>query len=460
MESESVTKPPDRFPEWTHRPLTIAAVGLILGLVAGPLNLGLGLIAMLLAFRTKAMWAFGFAVIGFTLRPPAAVPVVTKSDFKGTVIIAAPPRRTPYATLVVVTTENHRLRMQLPPGATVTKGAVYAVRGQMRPSSDSYAESDIRQGIEGVLVPQKTGWKEVEPGPQFFAKAEELSLSFHRYLERFPTTEAALMEALVTGNDGYLDGSAQINLIKAGVLHLVAASGMQVQIFAVVLALLLRMIPIPRWCQILILLVVLAFYAAIAGLAVSVLRAVVMASIEALSPYFRRTYDSLSSLSFAAIILLIANPYWAMSPGFYLSFGGMLAIILAGAALRKHKPWERESGKSLAAAVVTTPTTIYFFGSATPYGAVATLALSYWASALMLLSLIGFTVERIGLWFIQRPIDFVCQAVARAFLDGVASFAALPGSYVTVSQVDPAWAAWSFFFIALAWSPALIESKD
>jgi hypothetical protein len=69
-------------------------------------------------------------------------------------------------------------------------------------------------------------------------------------------------------------------------------------------------------------------------------------------------------------------------------------------------------------------------------------------------------VERIGLWFIQRPIDFVCQAIARAFLDGVASFAVLPGSYITVSQVDPAWAAWSFFFIALAWRPALIESKD
>lgn len=460
MESESVAKPSDRFPEWTHRPLAISAVGLILGLVAGPLNLVLGLVAMILAFRTKAIWAIGFAVIGFALRPTTPVPVITTTDFNGTVIIAAPPKRTPYATLAVVTTQNHRLRLQLPPGATVTKGAVYAVQGQMRPSSDGYAESDIRQGIEGVLVPVKTGWKEIKPGPPFFARAEELSLSFHRYLERFPTTEAALMEALVTGNDGYLDDSAQIILKKGGVLHLVAASGMQVQFFAVAVALLLRLIPIPRWMQVVILLVVLAFYAALAGLGVSILRAVVMASIEALSPYFRRTYDSLSSLSFSAIILLIANPYWAMSPGFYLSFGGMLAIIMAGSFLRNHKPWERESGKSLAAAVVTTPTTIFYFGSATPYGAISTLALSYWASALMLLSLVGFTVERIGLWFIQNPIDFVCLTVAQVFLNVVAAFAVLPGAFVTVSQIDPSWVAWAFFFIALAWRPALIESKD
>jgi competence protein ComEC len=298
------------------------------------------------------------------------------------------------------------------------------------------------------------------PGPAFFSGAEQLSISFHQYLNRFPVNEAGLMEALVTGADGYLDDSVRVNLRNGGVIHLIAASGMQVQFFAFILALLLRFLPVPRWIQVSILLLVLAFYAAIAGLGVSILRAVIMAAVEALSPYFRRVYDSISSLSFAAIVVLIANPYWAISPGFYLSFGGMLAIILAGAALRNRKPILRETAKGISAAIITLPTTVYFFRGFATYGALSTLALSYPASVLMLLALSGFAVEKTGLWLLQGPVDFVCETVARVFLAVTSWVAELPGAYIRTSEMDPTWAAWTIFFMALIWRPQRIEKPN
>lgn len=460
MESQSVAKPTDQFPEWANRPLALAAVGLILGLVAGPLNLTLAACAFILSFGRKSLWVVGFAALGFFLRPNPITPVTKPVDFHGEVTIANPPERSPYSTLVVVNTDTHRYRVQLPPGRTVTKGARYAVVGKLRPSSDGYAESDFRQGISGVLIPTRIGWQEMAPGPAFFSGAEQLSISFHQYLNRFPVNEAGLMEALVTGADGYLDDSVRVNLRNGGVIHLIAASGMQVQFFAFILALLLRFLPVPRWIQVSILLLVLAFYAAIAGLGVSILRAVIMAAVEALSPYFRRVYDSISSLSFAAIVVLIANPYWAISPGFYLSFGGMLAIILAGAALRNRKPILRETAKGISAAIITLPTTVYFFRGFATYGALSTLALSYPASVLMLLALSGFAVEKTGLWLLQGPVDFVCETVARVFLAVTSWVAELPGAYIRTSEMDPTWAAWTIFFMALIWRPQRIEKPN
>ena len=457
MESESVTKKPDRFPEWANRPLALAAIGLIVGLVAGPVNLSLAIITALFAFGRKGIWTVVFVALGFELRPAPIHPVSKTTPFRGEVTITNPPRRSPYATLVVANTNEHRYRVQLPAGTAVTKWARYSVIGELKPSPDSYAESDLRMGIEGVLVPTRIGWREVAPGPAFFAASDQLSLAFHEYLNRFPINEAALMEALVTGTDGFFDDSVKASLRNGGVIHLIAASGMQVQIFATVLAVILRLAPIPRWLQVSILLVLLTFYAALAGLGVSILRAVIMAAIEALSPFFRRLYDPISSLSFAAIVLLVANPYWGMAPGFYLSFGGMLALILGSGWLRNRKPAQQAFGESAAAAITTLPSTMFFFGGVATYGSVATLALSYPASALMLLSLVGFAVERAGLWLLQVPIDFVCETIARTFLAVVDFVSNLPGAYMNTTQMDPSLIAWTFFFVALMWRPRRIE---
>jgi hypothetical protein len=135
----------------------------------------------------------------------------------------------------------------------------------------------------------------------------------------------------------------------------------------------------------------------------------------------------------------------------------MLALILGSGWLRNRKPAQQAFGESAAAAITTLPSTMFFFGGVATYGSVATLALSYPASALMLLSLVGFAVERAGLWLLQVPIDFVCETIARAFLAVVDFVSNLPGAYVNTAQMDPSLIAWTFFFVALMWRPRRIE---
>lgn len=67
-------------------------------------------------------------------------------------------------------------------------------------------------------------------------------------------------------------------------------------------------------------------YGMFTGMMVSVTRAVIMLSVRIAADMLGRTYDMLSSLSFAAIVMIISNPYALLNSGFMLSFGAAGAV--------------------------------------------------------------------------------------------------------------------------------------
>jgi len=122
---------------------------------------------------------------------------------------------------------------------------------------------------------------------------------------------------------------------RAGLTHILVASGTQVSLLIVLLALLCWKLPDDfTWRGLLInlgqfsvtLLVVLV-YAAVTGLETSILRALVMGVLVMAGRLAYRQVDGLTALAQSGIILLIVNPLQLLAPGFQLSFGATFGLI-------------------------------------------------------------------------------------------------------------------------------------
>lgn len=142
----------------------------------------------------------------------------------------------------------------------------------------------------------------------------------------FSEKAAPFATALITGDktDLYADEQLYSDMGSAGILHVVAISGMHVAFLVGFLRLILR----KRRFYAVIGIPMVWIFAFAAGAAPSVLRAAFMQSLVLLAPLLNRENDGITSLSAALMLLLLINPDACASVGLQLSFSAMLGIIL------------------------------------------------------------------------------------------------------------------------------------
>ena len=144
--------------------------------------------------------------------------------------------------------------------------------------------------------------------------------------ELFPEDTAAFMQALLTGDKAALDadGALYDDMRAAGVLHIVAVSGMHISVLVGFIQFLLghgrrvSLLSIP----LMVILVMLT------GGSASVVRAAVMQTLILFAPIVGRERDGPSSLSAAALLLLLINPMAAGGISFQLSFSCVLGFVV------------------------------------------------------------------------------------------------------------------------------------
>ncbi len=112
----------------------------------------------------------------------------------------------------------------------------------------------------------------------------------------------------------------------SGTAHLFAVSGLHVGLFVAFLSIL---IPKRRaWLRIFIIGTFLLLYCAVTAFPASLVRASIMSMCLLIASPLNRRYDLLSSISSAAVIVLVANPFMLFSVSFQLSFSAVTAIAL------------------------------------------------------------------------------------------------------------------------------------
>ncbi|MEP0266819.1 ComEC/Rec2 family competence protein [Dokdonia sp.] len=147
--------------------------------------------------------------------------------------------------------------------------------------------------------------------------------------EKFTPDQLVIIKALLLGQRQGIDKEISTQYANAGMMHILAVSGLHVGI----ILLLLRFITHPiafrriRWIRSGIIIGLLWFFAFITGLSPSVLRAVTMFSFLEVGDTLGGKRKTNDALLFSAFILLIINPSLLYEVGFQLSYTAVIAIL-------------------------------------------------------------------------------------------------------------------------------------
>jgi len=143
----------------------------------------------------------------------------------------------------------------------------------------------------------------------------------------FERETGALVKSLYFGSAHYLRKSTICDFKRAGVMHILAASGFNVGIVASIPLFLCSLFKLSRRYVLLLTIIPLYFYLYIANMPVSLLRAVIMFSLYALQRFFDLDRNMLNTLFLSAVLILAACPHELYTPGFQLSFGASAGIV-------------------------------------------------------------------------------------------------------------------------------------
>jgi len=152
--------------------------------------------------------------------------------------------------------------------------------------------------------------------------------------ETMPQREASIAQALVTGERGSMPVSLSRMMQRAGTSHIVVVSGMHITVLLGLLSLLLTPVKsslIKGITALLAMAALLLFF----GFTASVVRACVMGALVFFGKLFYYEHDGATSLSAAAVLILIFSPSAVKNISFQLSFACCLAIVTVFPYLKK-----------------------------------------------------------------------------------------------------------------------------
>ncbi|MBN2159271.1 MAG: ComEC/Rec2 family competence protein [Spirochaetes bacterium] len=157
--------------------------------------------------------------------------------------------------------------------------------------------------------------------------------------ELFGRNTAAVVKALYFGNKDYIDRITVNDFKRAGVLHVLAASGLHVGVVAAIPLFLLGLIRVNRKIIIAVAALAVFGYLCITDMPVSLLRACVMFFIYAAQRLAGRDVNIFNTLFLSATVIVMTFPGELYGLGFQLSFGATLGILLFHGLYRKAFSW-------------------------------------------------------------------------------------------------------------------------
>ncbi len=277
----------------------------------------------------------------------------------------------------------------------------------------------------------------------------------------FPEDTESFARALLMGDTSGIDYETDTALKVSGIRHVIAVSGLHISI---VFGLIYLLAGKKRFVTALIGIPAVILFAALSGFTPSVTRACIMQILMMLSLMLDKEYDAPTALSFAVLVMLIANPMTVGSVSFQLSVACMIGIFLFADRLYSWftgSPYfGRGKGKlsaavcgsisvTLSTMVTTTPLTAYYFGTVSLIGI-----------ATNLLTLLAITVVFYGimlvcaLGYIYMPIAQLIGGVLAwliRYVTGAATImAAVPmGAVYTKSIYTVMWLIFAYALLAI-----------
>ncbi len=274
-----------------------------------------------------------------------------------------------------------------------------------------------------------------------YSMRDKVSDNMYRYMEN---KEAALCDAIVTGNRDNIDPGMTQAYKKAGIYHIVAVSGLHLGMILIFIAVAynssrnrFRKRSVLKFIFTLLASVFLLIFT---GSGVSVWRCSLMAVMMASAMVMTREYSPFAALYIIANMLIITKPSLYLSPAMQLSFAATLGILCGGAFLSKAKSYRWKFRYILETFVLcqftfvfTLPVMAYTFGGVSVAGIVCNIIVLAMAPFLLGFAYIYSIVSLFAPDILCMVISDILSVIALGVNNIAELFAKLPFSYVKIT---------------------------
>ena len=252
----------------------------------------------------------------------------------------------------------------------------------LNPEEFDYRAYLERKGITGQVYLKEEDWFDLQTNDAnpIYAFSYHFRDILLASLQRsgLSDNEFGVAAAILLGYDDNLADEVRKNYVAAGSMHILCVSGMHVGIIYLLASFLLGFLNRKKWQKTLkqvLLLALIWFYALIAGLSPSILRASLMISFVIIGEILRRKGFIINSIAASAFILLCINPNNLFEIGFLLSYAAVMGIVVLQRPIYNllyvknkllDKAWQI-TAVALAAQISTIPFTLFYFHQFTTY---------------------------------------------------------------------------------------------
>ena len=285
-------------------------------------------------------------------------------------------------------------------------------------------------GISGreLTVLREGGWG--------FWKLRDRVINVHQNALGSPKGE--LVSSMVLGRKAVnLPYEIQDQFLKAGLAHILAASGFHVSLLLGFVLGITQCLKVSTRFAIGVL--ILLLYVGLTGLQPSILRASLMGVAGLLGLLTERKVNSTRSLLMIATILLLINPLWIIDLGFQFSFLATLGLIVTVPALSNRLDFIPPTIASLIAVPIAVypwvfPLQLFHFGTVATYSILLNVLVTPLAIFLilggMISGFIGLIIPDFG-----SAIASLLAYPTQFLINIISLFNQLPGSYLLFGKI-------------------------
>ncbi len=289
------------------------------------------------------------------------------------------------------------------------KGFLYAPPGIKNPGDFDYKKYLYEKGITAIVsVNHFENFRITSHDVDRFAN---LIFSIRKIIDErlrmlYEYKSYSLLKGLLLADRSEMDYKVKENFMNAGVVHVLAVSGLHVGYIVLIFLVLFNRFN--YMLKYLLTIIGIVIFILITGAHAPVVRASIMAIIIILTQLTNRSSNGLNSLAIAAFLILLFDPNQLFSPGFQLSFSAVLSILIFYPVFRNFLYSLNISQTlnkillfmaiSFAAQIGTLPFTLYYFNRLSFIALFANLIVIPVIGFILALGIISLVVSVVWMW--------------------------------------------------------------
>lgn len=217
----------------------------------------------------------------------------------------------------------------------VPLGSLVVVRGKLQSFMEATnpGEFDSRQYYQILKLDFRLKNVEIERISENYNKLQEL---LYRVKEKcgvlleeyYDSIDAGIMKTILLGDKNSLAEEVEEQYKRNGIIHIMAISGLHISMLGVGLYRMLRKGKVSVWTAGITCVMFIWCYGIMTGMSASATRAIIMFGMRIIADVIGRTYDMLTALAVAAVLILLEQPLYVKHCGFLLSFCAVIGISL------------------------------------------------------------------------------------------------------------------------------------